>query len=152
MIEFTVPIEWALLNAWSFETAFTMSWAWSNVPRTAMLKMFGSESEYICARWKALMRPCGESMKTRIPFLPRMAYSAADPVSPEVAPRMFSSRPSRARRCSKSAPRYCIAMSLKARVGPFESSRSPSPSPSQRTGVIASVSSPSRALQYVSFV
>jgi len=34
-------------------------------------------------------------MKTRTPFLPRMAYSAALPVSPLVAPRMFSSSPRR---------------------------------------------------------
>ena len=51
--------------------------------------MLRSCSEYICARWKALMRPCGESMNTWMPFLPRIAYSAAEPVSPEVAPRMF---------------------------------------------------------------
>ena len=31
------------------------------------------------------MRPFGLVMKTRTPFLPRMAYSAALPVSPEVA-------------------------------------------------------------------
>ena len=37
----------------------------------------------------ALMRPCGESMKTLMFFLPRIAYSAAEPVSPEVAPRML---------------------------------------------------------------
>ena len=35
------------------------------------------------------MRPCGESMKTLMFFLPRIAYSAAEPVSPEVAPRML---------------------------------------------------------------
>lgn len=44
-----------------------MSWAWSNTPRTAMLWMFSSCSEYICARWKALMRPCGDSMNTDTP-------------------------------------------------------------------------------------
>ena len=51
--------------------------------------MFGSCSENICARWKLDMRPFGDSMNTRMPFLPRIAYSAAEPVSPEVAPRMF---------------------------------------------------------------
>jgi hypothetical protein len=70
-----------------------MSWQSSNTPRTAMLKMFGSCSENICARWNALMRPCGDSMNTRTPCLPRIAYSAALPVSPDVAPRMFSWRP-----------------------------------------------------------
>ena len=39
---------------------------------------------------RRLILPCGESMKTRMPCLPRMAYSAAEPVSPEVAPRMLS--------------------------------------------------------------
>ena len=37
------------LKAWSLETAFTMSWASSNMPATAMLKMLSSRSEYICA-------------------------------------------------------------------------------------------------------
>jgi hypothetical protein len=39
------------------------------MPRTAMLKMLASCSEYICARWKALILPCGESMKTLTPML-----------------------------------------------------------------------------------
>src|SRR5260370_23682126 len=73
------------LKAKSPEIALTMSWQSSNTPRTAMLKMFASCSEYICAAWKALMRPYGESMKTCTFFLPRSAYSAEDPVSPEVA-------------------------------------------------------------------
>src|SRR5882672_7824182 len=72
------------LNAKSPEIALTMSWQSSNTPRTAMLKMLASCSEYIWAAWNALMRPCGESMKTCTFFLPRRAYSADDPVSPEV--------------------------------------------------------------------
>src|SRR5881392_4192176 len=72
------------LNAASPEIALTTSWHSSNTPRTAMLKMFASGREYICAAWKALMRPYGESMKTRMFFLPRSAYSAEEPVSPEV--------------------------------------------------------------------
>ena len=67
------------------------------------------------------MRPCGESMKTRTPCLPRIAYSAALPVSPEVAPRMLSCSPVRASWYSKSWPSSCIAMSLKASVGPLDS-------------------------------
>ena len=39
------------------------------------------------------MRPCGDSMKTSMPRLPRIAYSAAQPVSPDVAPRMLSVPP-----------------------------------------------------------
>ena len=59
-------------------------------------------------------------MKTRTPFLPRIAYSAALPVSPEVAPRMFSSSPRRASSYSNRLPSSCIAMSLKASVGPLD--------------------------------
>jgi hypothetical protein len=70
-----------------------MSWQSSNTPSTAMLKMFGSCRLNICAVWKALIFLCGDSMKTRMPRLPRIAYSAALPVSPEVAPKMFSSAP-----------------------------------------------------------
>ena len=55
--------------------------------------MLGSCSEYICACWNGLMRPCGESMNTSMPRLPRIAYSAAEPVSPDVAPRMLSVAP-----------------------------------------------------------
>ncbi len=39
------------------------------MPVTAMLKMLSSCSEYICARWKALILPCGDSMNTRTPVL-----------------------------------------------------------------------------------
>ena len=55
--------------------------------------MFGSGSENICAVWNGLIRPCGDSMNTRMPRLPRIAYSAELPVSPDVAPRMLSSPP-----------------------------------------------------------
>ena len=54
--------------------------------------MFGSSSAYICACWNALIRPCGDSMNTAMPRLPRIAYSAELPVSPDVAPRMLRRR------------------------------------------------------------
>ncbi len=57
-----------------------------------MLKMLASVRPYICARWKGLMRPCGESMKTFTRDLPLRACSADEPVSPLVAPRTFSRR------------------------------------------------------------
>ena len=47
---------------------------------------------------------------------------AALPVSPEVAPRMFMCSPDSASRYSKRLPRNCRATSLKARVGPWNSS------------------------------
>ncbi|OQB98390.1 MAG: hypothetical protein BWX79_03327 [Alphaproteobacteria bacterium ADurb.Bin100] len=66
------------------------------------------------------MRPLGLVMKTRTPFLPRIAYSAALPVSPLVAPRMLSCSPRRPSSYSNRLPSNCIAMSLKASVGPLD--------------------------------
>lgn len=85
------------------------------------------------------MRPCGDSMNTATPCLPRSAYSAADPVSPEVAPTMFSVVPRRIRTYSKTWPRNCIAMSLKASVGPSDRPSSCNPCPSSRTGTMSSL-------------
>ena len=69
------------------------------------------------------MRPCGDSMNTSIPLRPRIATSADEPVSPEVAPRIVIRRPARASAYSNSSPRSWSAMSLNARVGPWNSSR-----------------------------
>jgi hypothetical protein len=98
--------------------------------------MFSSSRLNICACWNGLIRPLGESMKTRTPRLPRSACSAALPVSPEVAPRTLSVRPRRASSCSNALPRNCIAMSLNASVGPFESPSTKTPGSSGRSGVI----------------
>ena len=49
LIEFTAPILWRALNAASLLTALTRSWQSSNTPRTAILNMFASCSENICA-------------------------------------------------------------------------------------------------------
>ena len=114
--------------------------------------MLASCSEYICARWNALMRPAGDSMKTSMPRRPRIAYSAAEPVSPEVAPSTLSRAPRCPSTYSKSAPSNCIAMSLKASVGPLDSSSRPRPGSSQRSGVIALASLSGRALPYTSAV
>ncbi len=118
LMEFTAPIAWRDLNSRSALTSFTRSWQSSKTPRTARLWMFGSCSEYICARWNGLMRSCGESMKTLMPRRPRSAYSAAEPVSPEVAPRMFNFLFSRERMISNSLPSNWSAWSLNASVGP----------------------------------
>ena len=121
-----------------------------------MLKMFGSCRLYICAVWNALIFLCGDSMNTRMPFLPRIAYSAALPVSPEVAPKMFSVSPFLASAYSNRLPINCIAMSLNASVGPFDSSSSdsgaPFSTPSVFSGVICAALSSSRTLQYVAAV
>jgi hypothetical protein len=95
--------------------------------------MFASWRVYICALWKGVMRLCGESMNTWMPGLPRIAYSAAVPVSPEVAPRMFSAFP------SKRLPRSCIATSLKASVGPCDRPSRCRPGSSVLSGVTSSV-------------
>ena len=101
--------------------------------------MFGSCSENICAVWNALIFLCGDSMNTRTPVLPRIAYSAALPVSPEVAPRMFSVSPCFASVYSNRLPSNCIAMSLNASVGPFESSSSDSVAPFSTPSVLSGV-------------
>ncbi len=139
LIELTVPRRWPRLKARSLDTALTMSWQSSNTPCTAMLWMFGSCSENIWARWNALMRPCGDSMNTATPRLPRIAYSAAPPVSPEVAPRMLSVVPRWVSTYSNSWPSSCMAMSLKASVGPSDSPSSDRPSFSGRSGTMSSL-------------
>ena len=123
LIEFTAPMAWRSLKAASALTAFTTSWQSSKTPSTAMLKMLGSASEYICARWKGLMRPRGESMNTFTRDFPFSACSAAEPVSPLVAPRTLSLLSCFSSTCSKRFPISCIAMSLNASVGPLEHAR-----------------------------
>lgn len=77
-------------------------------------------------------------MNTRMLSRPRMAYSAEEPVSPEVAPKMLISSPRRPSSNSKSSPSSCIAMSLNAAVGPSERWATKSPSSSELTGTISS--------------
>ena len=52
----------------------------------------------------------------------RQASMAAEPVSPEVAPMMVTRLPSCSSTQSNMRPRSCIATSLKASVGPWNSS------------------------------
>ena len=111
----------------------------------AMLWMFSSIRLNICACWNGLMRPAGLVMNTDTPRLPRIAYSAALPVSPLVAPRMLSVWPRRASSYSNRLPSSCIAMSLNASVGPLDKASRYSGAPpawagsSTRSGTIASV-------------
>src|SRR5882672_5225883 len=113
-----------------------MSWQSSNMPSIARLKMFASLRENICARWNGVIFPCGESMKTLMRALPLSACSAAEPVSPLVAPSTFRLRSCFSSTCSKSRPRSCSAMSLKASVGPLESPRMWRFGSSVRSGVV----------------
>ena len=135
----TVPIFQRRLKARSLLTALTMSWQSSNTPSTAMLWMLASCRLNICACWNGLMRPCGLSMNTLMPCLPRIAYSAALPVSPLVAPRMLSVSPRRPSSYSNRWPSSCMAMSLKASVGPLDSACRCSPGSSVFSGVMAAL-------------
>ena len=78
-------------------------------------------------------------MKTLTPFLPRRAYSAAEPVSPLVAPKILSSLPSLFNTYSNALPKNCMAMSLNAKVGPLDRAWILMPSERVRTGVMALV-------------
>ena len=75
-------------------------------------------------------------MNTDTPRLPRNAYSAAEPVSPDVAPRMLSVWPRWASTYSNTCPRNCMAMSLKASVGPSDRPSSARPGRKGLTGAI----------------
>jgi hypothetical protein len=141
----------ARLEFRSFDTALTMSWQSSNTPSTAMLKMFGSCRLNICAVWKALIFLCGDSMNTRMPRLPRIAYSAALPVSPEVAPKMFSSRVLRQRvleQVAQQLHRHVLEGQGRAVRQRLQDQLPRSPSSSTRSGVISAAAfSPARALR-----
>ena len=93
------------------------------------------------------MRPNGLSMKTLTPCLPRIACSAALPVSPDVAPRMLSVSPRRPSSYSNRLPSSCIATSLNASVGPLDSASSCTPGSSVFSGTMASV--PNTSAVYV---
>ena len=119
-MELTAPTCQVALKSASMLMALTRSWQSSKTPSTATLTLLESRRENIWARWNAVMRPAGVSMTTERPRRPRSAYSAEEPVSPEVAPTMVSQSSRRVSSYSKSSPRSCIAMSLKAAVGPFD--------------------------------
>ena len=137
-MELTAPIEYFDLNSASALTSLTTSWQSSKTPSSAMLKMFGSSRPNIWACWNGVIRPAGVSMNTRMLSRPRMAYSADEPVSPEVAPRILISSPRRPSSYSKSSPSSCIAMSLNAAVGPSERCAMCRPSFRRVTGTISS--------------
>ena len=136
-MELTAPMRLAALYSRSPDTALTTSWQSSKTPSRAMLWMFGSSRPNICACWKGVMRPAGVSMNTEMPLRPRMAYSAEDPVSPEVAPRMLRVSSRRASSYSNSSPSSCMAMSLNAAVGPMDRWPMCRPSSSSVTGTMS---------------
>ena len=61
-------------------------------------------------------------MKTSVAGQPPKASIAAAPVSPEVAPRMVAALAALGSARSIARPSHCMAKSLKASVGPWNSS------------------------------
>ena len=101
----------------SANSAFTMAWASSKLPSSAILWTLAKGAVVIWRRCTSLTRPLGCSTKTSIFGSPPRAAMAAEPVSPEVAartvarpPRCFSAR-------ANSRPNTCSAISLKAKRG-----------------------------------
>ena len=133
-------------KASSPNTRFTPVWQSSKLPRTAHTCTLPPVVVTICLRWMSLTPPSGNSTPMRTPSTPLKPSRAALPVSPEVATRMqnsWSSSPrSRSSRAlaEKNCGRHCSAMSLKALVGPCQSSSTWVPSPSDTIGAMASSS------------
>ena len=122
LIELTPPSLTSSRKAWSLNIAFTRFWQSSKVPSIATAWMLVSFGVVIIRRCTSETRPLGNRMMQSTAVEPRNASIAAPPVSPEVAPTMVS----RSLRCAsvKSISRAsnCIARSLKASVGPWNSS------------------------------
>ena len=119
---FTAERLWASRNAASLNIALTRSWQSSNVPSTATVWTFGDSTVVICRRWTSLTRPCGYriTMSTFAQFF--TPSIAALPVSPLVAPTIITRSLRAVRIVSNKRPSSCNATSLKARVGPWNSS------------------------------
>ena len=106
----------------SLNIAFTRSWQVSKSPSIARLRTLSDSTVVICRRCTKLVRPCGCRMTMSMRARSRQASIAALPVSPLVAPTMVMRSPRFASTCSNRWPSSCSAMSLKASVGPWNSS------------------------------
>ncbi len=102
--------------------SLTRAWASSKSPSIASAWQFVSTAVVICRRCTSLTRPCGNRMNTSTFGRPRNASIAALPVSPLVAPTMVIRSPVRASAACIICPMICMAKSLKASVGPWNSS------------------------------
>ncbi len=122
LMEFTAARRCSARKGASLNMPFTKSWQSSKSPRTAKLRMLGESTVVICRRCTSLVRPSGWRITTSSAWRSRQASMAAEPVSPLVAPTIVTRSPRRARAWSNSRPRSCIATSLKAKVGPWNSS------------------------------
>ena len=93
-----------------------------NCPRRRCWRRWRPRTVVICRRCTSLVRPCGCRITMSSCARSRQASMAAEPVSPEVAPTMVTRWPRSASTWSNSRPSSCIARSLKASVGPWNSS------------------------------
>ena len=91
----------------------------------------------IMRRCTSETRPSGKRIATSTRGEPRKASIAAPPVSPEVAPMMVARWPRVASTRSMSRASSCMATSLKASVGPWNSSRIQRLVPTCTSGVTA---------------
>jgi hypothetical protein len=124
LIELTAASPTWSRNPSSANIAFTSAWQSSNVPSTATLWTLGASTVVICRRCTSLVRPAGCRITMSTFSRPRQASIAAEPVSPLVAPTMVIRSPRAASTWSNRSPRSCRATSLKASVGPWNSSKS----------------------------
>ena len=104
------------------EHAFTNAWQSSKVPSIASACTLASGAVVIIRRCTSEMRPCGNSTTTSTWPRPRNASTAAPPVSPDVATTMVVRSDVCCSTWSISRATNCIARSLKASVGPWNSS------------------------------
>ncbi|MNN76317.1 hypothetical protein D3C81_1926890 [compost metagenome] len=103
----------------------------------AMLWMFSPRMVVICRRCTSDTRLCGCMMKMSTFSQALQPSMAAEPVSPEVAPMITTRSPRLASTWSSRRPSSCRAKSLKARVGPWNSSSTHSLPFSWRSGATA---------------
>ena len=143
LIELTAESRISSRKAASLNIAFTRSWQSSNVPSMATLWTLGDSTVVICRRCTSDTRPFGCRMTMPMDARSRQASMAAAPVSPEVAPTMVTRSPRLVSTWSNSRPSSCSATSLKARVGPWNSSSSHRSLSSWRSGVTARWPNPS---------
>jgi hypothetical protein len=122
---------WA--SAGSRKASLTSRWQSSKLPSTANA-CTPSRAAVSWARWTGLTPSRGKSTTTSRPSTPAMPAATAPPVSPEVATSTRARRRWRARARAHQRPRVRAATSLKARVGPWNSSSRKVASSSRRSG------------------
>ena len=127
LMELTADSPTDCFRLWSESASFRIAWQSSNVPATATQRTLSSAAVVMNRRCTSEMRPSGNMATMRVLARPRNASTAAPPVSPEVATRMVWLRFSLPSTWSDSRARSCMATSLKARLGPWNSSATKPP-------------------------